>query len=241
MDHSAIRAETQGTGNAGDIAITAGDTIRLVDSQVTSAAAVASGGNVKFTAPNLIQIVNGQIVTLVQGGAQTVGGNINIDPQFVILQNSQILATATQGNGGNITIAGNVVMVDPGSIIDASSALGVSGQVAIQAPVNNVATALSRLSQTPLNASELLTARCSARLREGRTSSLTLAGRDGVPAEPGSWRPTSFVTAAYRPTSAPTLAARPATTTRPPLVLQSASPEYYALRDASPLPLGCGS
>ena len=240
-DQALITAKSAGTGNAGNITLTAGDTIRLVDSSVTSAASVASGGNVKFTAPNLIQIINGQIVTLVQGGAQTVGGNINIDPQFVVLQNSQILATATQGNGGNITIAGNVVMVDPGSVIDASSALGVSGQVAIQAPVNNVATALSRLSQTPLNAAELLTARCSARLREGLTSSLTLAGRDGVPAEPGSWRPTAFLTAGLRPTTAPTIAARSASSIRPPLLLQSPRSEFYALRDAAPLPLGCGS
>ncbi len=241
MGASAIRSVSEGIGNAGNITLAAGDTIRLVDSTVTSQATVASGGNVKFTAPNLIQIVNGQIVTLVQGGTQTVGGNINIDPQFVVLQNSQILATATQGNGGNITIAGNVILVDPGSIIDASSQLGVSGQVAIQAPVNNIAAALSRLSQSTLNAAELLTARCSARLREGTTSSLTMAGRDGVPAEPGSYRPTAFVATAYRPAGAPTLTTRAGTTIRPPLVLQSPRPEFYALRDASPLPLGCGS
>ena len=236
-----ISAKSVGSGNAGTIALNASDTIRLVDSTVTSEATVASGGNIKFAAPNLIQIVNGQIITRVQGGAQTAGGDINIDPQFVVLQNSQILATATQGNGGNITIAGNVVMVDPLSRIDASSALGVSGQVAIQAPVNNIATALSRLSQTPLNAAELLTARCSARLREGHTSSLTVAGRDGVPAEPGSWRPTAFPYAALRPPTSPPFAARPTATGLSPLVPRPSGPELQAMSARLPLSSGCGS
>jgi filamentous hemagglutinin family protein len=240
-DHVTIVASSTGAGNAGDISLIASDRIRLVDSSVKSEAAMASGGNVKFTAPDLIQLINGEIVTSVMGGAQTRGGDISIDPQSVVFQNSRILATATQGNGGNITIIGNVVLVDPGSFIDASSSQGVSGQVAIQAPVNNVAGALSRLSQTPLNAAELLTARCAARLREGRTSSLTLAGRDGVPAEPGSWRPTAFLVAGLRPTTTPTIATRPASPGLAPITLRPSGPEFPILSAALPLPSGCGS
>jgi large exoprotein involved in heme utilization and adhesion len=38
----------------------------------------------------------------------TGGGSVNIDPQFVLLQNSQILANAFFGPGGNISITTNL-------------------------------------------------------------------------------------------------------------------------------------
>jgi large exoprotein involved in heme utilization and adhesion len=176
-------------GNAGTLTLTAGDSIRVSHSTVATTATRADGGDIKFTAPNLIFLENARVESSVGGGALTTGGNINIDPQAVVLQNSQVLANAFQGTGGNISIAGNVVLVDPASLIDASSQQSVSGQVVIQAPVSNLAAALSRLSQKPLNAAELLTARCAARLREGQVSSLTVAGRDGVPPEPGKYSP----------------------------------------------------
>ena len=62
------------------------------------------------------------------------GGSVNIDPQFVILQNSQILAQATQGPGGNISITTNLLLPDANSTISASSQFGVNGTVTIQSP-----------------------------------------------------------------------------------------------------------
>ena len=195
-------------GNAGTLTLTAGDSLILNNSTITTTASRADGGDIKLTAPNLIVLNNSRVESSVGGGSLTTGGNINIDPQAVVLNNSQVLANAFQGTGGNITIAGNVVLVDPASIIDASSQQGVSGQVLIQAPVSNLAAALSRLTQQPLNAIELLTARCAARLREGQVSSLTVAGRDGVPPEPGRYSPGSLTAdlarmAVARPPTAP--------------------------------------
>ena len=69
------------------------------------------------------------------GGASTVGGNITIDPQFVLLQNSQIIANAFEGTGGNIRIvAQQVFLADPASQVSASSALGINGQVEHSVP-----------------------------------------------------------------------------------------------------------
>jgi large exoprotein involved in heme utilization and adhesion len=39
---------------------------------------------------------------------QTTGGNITIDPQYVILNDSQIIANAYEGTGGNIRIIADV-------------------------------------------------------------------------------------------------------------------------------------
>ena len=57
------------------------------------------------------------------------GGSVNIDPQFVILQNSQILAQAVQGPGGNISITTNLLLPDSASVISASSQFGQQGTI----------------------------------------------------------------------------------------------------------------
>jgi len=52
----------------------------------------------------MIRLRDSTINTSVAGGAWTVGGNITIDPDFIILQNSKIIANAFEGRGGNIRI-----------------------------------------------------------------------------------------------------------------------------------------
>ncbi len=116
-----------------------------------------------------------------------MGGNVTIDPQFVLLQNSQIVANAFEGQGGNIRIqAQRAFLADPASIVSASSALGINGVVNIQAPVTSISGAIAPLPQEFAPITELLRDRCAGRLREGRVSRLVLGGRDGIPSEPGS-------------------------------------------------------
>ena len=120
-------------------------------------------------------------------GHQTVGGNITIDPQFVILEGSQIIANAFEGRGGNIQIqAQQAFLADPASQVSASSALGINGQVDIQAPVTSISGAVAPLPQSFAQPAELLRTRCVGRLREGAVSRFVVGGRDGVPLEPGS-------------------------------------------------------
>ena len=67
----------------------------------------------------MIRLRDSQISASVSGEAQTAGGNITIDPQFVILQNSQLIARANAGSGGTINITAGVFLADPASIVDA--------------------------------------------------------------------------------------------------------------------------
>ena len=183
---AAISAESAGTGNAGSITITVRDTFLSQHSTVTTQASQADGGNIQLTAPWMIRLRDSQVTAAVGGGPATVGGNITIDPQFVVLQNSQIIANASEGQGGNISIqAQQAFLADPASTVNASSMLGINGQVAIQAPVTSISGAVAPLPQTFAQASELLRNRCVARLREGTVSRLVVGGRDGVPLEPG--------------------------------------------------------
>ena len=97
---SLVSAQSFGPGNAGDVTLTSGHDINMTNSTISTEAAKASGGNIKLTAPNTIELTDSRIESSVLGGQETAGGNIDLDPVFIILNNSQILANATAGNGG---------------------------------------------------------------------------------------------------------------------------------------------
>ncbi|HKY72204.1 MAG TPA: hypothetical protein VJL88_09820, partial [Nitrospira sp.] len=114
------------------------------------------------------------------------GGSVNIDPQSVVLINSQILANAVFGPGGNINITTNLLLPDSTSVISASSQFGQQGTVIIQSPASPAGGKIFPLGQKPLIAASLVSQRCAA-LAGGNFSSFTVAGRDSLPTEPGEW------------------------------------------------------
>jgi hypothetical protein len=179
--------DAKGSGDAGNITVTASKSLLLQNSFVTTEASLADGGNIHLTAPQMIRLRDSQITATVGGGPETVGGNITIDPQFVLLQNSQIVARAFQGQGGKIDIqAQQAFLADPASLVSASasSKLGIDGQVDIRAPVKSISGVLAPLPQAFASAATLLRSPCAARLHEGTVSTLVERGRDGVPATP---------------------------------------------------------
>jgi filamentous hemagglutinin family protein len=186
-DHATISAESTGLGNAGNISIAATrEPFLIINGTIVTRATQADGGNIQITTPTMLRLRNSTITAEVGGGASTVGGNITIDPQFVLLQNSQIVANARAGRGGNIDIvAHQVFLADPESLVSASSALGINGQVDIRAPVTSISGAVAPPSPSFAQAGELLRNRCAERLREGTVSRFVVGGRDGVPLEPG--------------------------------------------------------
>jgi len=199
-----------GSGLAGDITIAAGDQIAMTSGSVSTRAVTADGGNIKLNAPNLIQLTNSQVTTSVESGVGG-GGNIAIDPQALILNNSRILANAFGGPGGNINIVADVFLVNSNGafptsltgIVDASSALSTPGTVNIEATFTNVEGSVTLLPETPLKATELLRAACAARFAGGKTSSLVLGGRDGLPSQPGDLLPSPLYLASDATTAAP--------------------------------------
>jgi hypothetical protein len=154
---------------------------------VETSANQASGGNIKLTAPNLVRIVDSTITSSVQGEAGSNGGNINIDPQIVVIQNSQLLANANAGAGGNINVAAlGAVLVDPNSVLSATAGpAGISGSVNINSPIQVLSGALVPMklayTQTGLSGD-----RCAADPK-GQFSSFVQTGRDGAPQTPGGF------------------------------------------------------
>jgi large exoprotein involved in heme utilization and adhesion len=190
LDNNAlISSQSSGAGNAGNIDVTSSDSLLMKNSSITTEAKHADGGNIGVHVPYMVTLDNSTITASVGGGPRTTGGNINIDPQYVILKNGRIVANAYEGKGGNISIKTETFLADPESVVDASSSLGISGTVNIQAAVTNVNGLLSPLSTNFTSASELLREPCMARLKGGKYSSFIISGRDGLPIEPGSPMP----------------------------------------------------
>jgi filamentous hemagglutinin family protein len=177
-----ISAESTGLGNAGNVTLTLGGTFVSTKGSIVTRAEQADGGNIQITAPTLVRLRDSTITAEVGGRATVVGGNITIDSQSVVLQNSQIVANAFQGRGGNVRIVARIVLLaaEFESLVSASSTLGIDN------PVAGVSGAIASLPQEFAPAVELLRDRCAGRLREGRVSRFVLGGRDGVPLEPGS-------------------------------------------------------
>jgi hypothetical protein len=196
-----------GDGNAGNIRIESGSTVLIEQSSVTTEASQASGGQITINAPDMIRFIDSPISTSVAGAAgDSNGGNISIDPDFVVLKGSQILAQAFAGNGGAIDVTAGLFLADPASVVDASSTLGVSGTVQINAPINNLSSVVARLSDSLLAVQALLRASCAAKLAQGSTSSFVERGRDGIPAGPDS-----LLASPYLPPAADYTVQRPTT------------------------------
>jgi hypothetical protein len=187
VNNTHISAKSSGQGDAGSIYLSGQQSFFMDTSRITTEAKQADGGNIKVAAHDMIHLVDSEITASVGGGDQTTGGNISIDPQYVILKNSRITANAFEGKGGNIDIVSDVFLADPGSIIDASSSLGIDGQVDIRAPITHVSSLVSPLSKDFRSVVALLRKPCMARVHKGEYSSFMIKGRDSLPVEPGKF------------------------------------------------------
>jgi large exoprotein involved in heme utilization and adhesion len=196
-DHATLSATSTGTGDAGNIAVVIGNSLRLQDSAITTAATRADGGNISITTTgSQVFLSNGRITTSVQSGIGG-GGNITLGTaahpiEFLILNGSEIRADAFGGPGGNINIFAGTFLTS-NSILSASSALGVPGTIGIQAGITNVSSVVGQLPESVLQAATLLRAACATRLAGGQSSSLVVSGREGLPAEPGGALPSPLV------------------------------------------------
>ena len=212
VDGATISANSTGTATAtaGNVNIVTSN-LNMQNASITTEATLADGGNISITTTgSLVHLVDSEITTSVKSGAGS-GGNITIDSDSVILDDSRILANAFGGPGGNINITADVFLVNSGGIIpaslegivDASSALSTPGVIDIQATVTDVSSTVSQLPEAPLQATELLRASCAARFAGGKASSLVLAGRDGLPIQPGGLLPNPLYLANEASSSSP--------------------------------------
>jgi filamentous hemagglutinin family protein len=198
-----VRTTAEATGNAGGIDIKA-DTVQLQNGNIAADAARSGGGSITLNARDVRFRDRSLMNTNVAQGVSS-GGNITIKANTVLaLEDSDILANANQGRGGNITITSNAFVADffsnnqinsvryTGDItpfrgngrvdISASSAIGISGNVTIP-DFSFLQNNLTQLPQTLVDPSTLLANSCIVRSRQG--GGFLITGSGGLAERPG--------------------------------------------------------
>ncbi len=189
---ASITAKSTGLADAGNIDVTATNGLTMQNgSSITTRVvsnvpdSTARGGDITVTtSPTAtVNIQDSTINASVPGKGD--GGNVTIDPYFVILQNGRILSQTDQGTGGNINITARVFLHDAGTVISADATRGVNGTVTIQSPYAPASGQIQPMVNRPLQATSLLNQSCAA-MAGGQFSSFTVAG-NRLPIEPGGW------------------------------------------------------
>jgi len=141
LTESSILASSDAQGDAGRVVLAIGDKLQMRNSSIETKAESADGGTMKITAPSYIYLINSQITASVSEERGS-GGNITLKPQFIILDNGEILAKAKRGKGGNINIVTTGIYSYRNKpikdVINASSEFGVDGEVKINSPEVNL-------------------------------------------------------------------------------------------------------
>jgi filamentous hemagglutinin family protein len=177
---SLVATESLGTGLAGDIAIEAGPRLEVSNSSITTDASGSSGGRITIVADEIVWLKNSLLTTSVAKGAGG-GGDISIDPQFVVLDQSSILARSTDGQGGTITIVTGAFFRTPDSELSVKGS--VDGTIVIDAPDTDVTSGITTLPSDVLDATALMRTACSAATAEA--GSFVVSGRHpGLPVRP---------------------------------------------------------
>ena len=183
-----VSAVSTGSSDAGNIGISALDSLQLQGfSRITTEAQLAAGGNIALIVGNRLFAHDSTISTSVLGGSAN-GGNILIDPILVVLDNSAIIGRAVGGNGGAIDIVTDLLLRSAGSVIDASSQLGIAGRVGILGFDADLNADIAPLPSDFLDAQQWLAQPCANRLGTD-VSRFTVVGRDGAYRSPLDFMP----------------------------------------------------
>jgi len=184
-----IIANSHGDGFAGNIKLALREKLTMNNGFIQTAAKSADGGNIAMTSPNYLYLIESEISTSVGTGLGG-GGNITLQPNFLVQDQSPIIAEAYGGPGGNIDIKTTGIYqfsLSSLSRISASSQFGVDGIVTINTPDNNAEESLLVLPADFSDASVLLDTPCGHRIAEN-LSSLVMVPTEGVTNAPNDLR-----------------------------------------------------
>jgi filamentous hemagglutinin family protein len=190
-DSAAINVGSQGTGQAGNIEVTAAKDIRLNNGVFITAETKGGQGNISLRSRDLFLRRNSNITTNATGTA--TGGNINIQTgNLVALENSDISANAEESFGGRVVIkAAGIFGTElrsqrtPESDITASSDLGpdFSGTVEIDTADVDPSQGLVELPENFTDPTDQI---AENPCQKGSGSSFIVTGRGGLPSSPNN-------------------------------------------------------
>jgi len=207
-DGASATVINDGPGKAGDLQINA-NSIFLDQGSINAATASGNGGNIRLNLQDYLLMRNNSLISVTAMGSGN-GGNLSINAPIIAgLEDSDIIANAIQGQGGNIYITTDGLFgleyhpqLTPGNDITASSQFGLSGTVEVNTTGVTPNSSLVKLPENFTDYSQQISTGCS----NSNSSSFVATGRGGIPENPDqqviSDRPWSDVRdiSAYRQT-----------------------------------------
>lgn len=234
-DNASITTLSTETGKAGDIFINVRDTLQANNGNITASALSSAGGDIKIAAGNIRLSGDSDIRTDVSSGFGT-GGNIRLSADAIIaLDDSDIVAFAQNGRGGNISLDtpaffgfgylprnnANPANLEGNNRVDVNA----SGQLAsgtINLPdVSFLQNSLTELPENLIDTTTLLANSCITS-RDRQQGSFIITGSGNLPIRPGdastSPYPTGTVRSVPKDTNSNTLNTTPAWKLGDPIV-----------------------
>jgi filamentous hemagglutinin family protein len=204
---SFISAISEGAGNAGNISIDLRDRALLNDTEIRTASIQTSGGNIDLNARAIVLRNDSNIKTNIRVGSGS-GGNINLTAPggIVLLDDSDILAFAQDGKGGNITLRTPALLtrtykpsptntdlstLDQNGFIDINATGAISGIITLPT-LNPLQNNRPALPNTLVDPSNQLSRSCIA--RNPQTGKFYITGAGGIPPQPGEPSPSIYST-----------------------------------------------
>ena len=183
-----------GTGEAGSVRIEASNLTLENGGRINAATQAGDDGNITLKVAEDIILRDDSLISA-RAFKDATGGNIDIDAEFIIAFPSQvdgndIIASAEQGQGGNINITAEALLgiqerkATPGNEtndIDASSEFGLSGEVSIEQPTVDPTRGLVELTQEVVDASKLIAQNVCT---QTANSEFVDIGKGGLPQNP---------------------------------------------------------
>lgn len=206
-----ISTESQGeNAPAGNIQIETGNTFTATDSDVTTSAANASGGDIRLTASDIRLFGDSDIRT----NSARNGGNITLGADTIVaFDDSDIFASAAQGRGGDITLNtsaffgdnyqpdasenGEVSELENNNQVDLNATGTVSSGTISTPNTSFIQNSLSDLPDGAINTDDLLANSCIS--RDQQTGTFLITGSGSLPTAPGNNSTSTYPTGEVRP------------------------------------------
>ncbi|KAF3885719.1 MULTISPECIES: two-partner secretion domain-containing protein [Nostocales] len=193
-NYGVLSSSSTGQGNAGDININT-RTVSLDNEGIIAAQTNSgNGGNINLTSTDLLLLRRNSNISTTAGltKAGGNGGNININAKFIVgvpQENSNISGDSFEGSGGNVRINSQGIFgiearpkPTEKSDITASSELGISGVININAPdTSSIQNSFTDLSSNLIDTNTLLTKSCITRSIKRQENSFTIKGSGALP------------------------------------------------------------
>ncbi|MFN6540603.1 MAG: hypothetical protein RM021_030260 [Nostoc sp. EkiNYC01] len=205
-----ISARSQGQGNSGNINFYVMGELSATDSEIQTSALQSSGGAINITAGDIRLWGNSDISTNVFSGVG--GGDITLTADSILaFHDSDILAFARDGKGGNITLNTpaffgfnyrplpdgiDPVTLDGNERVDINASGAVNGLINLP-DLSFIQNSLTKLPDNLINTENIIANSCVVRSSK-KQGTFNITGSGGLPTRPGDASVSPFPTAEVR-------------------------------------------